>query len=262
MRRPNRVSRSNIAGGPLLAAVLLLGGCGGSSLSTVQNAPGAAPSGTSTSDDAPPPAITQAEATGTAVDPAIVTAAAPFTLGDGSQASTQMMHQSGSYAYMQGPNFQALRLPYGQGRLSMLIILPDAGVNLSSFAAGVTTQQLNSWAAQLQMTNGSIALPRFSSNYGSSLKSTLMSLGMGIAFSEGANFSAFLPGAFVSDVEHKTVVEVDETGTVAAGATTIGLTEELAAPSFTMTMDRPFMYAIQDTKTGELLFIGILVDPS
>jgi serpin B len=56
---------------------------------------------------------------------------------------------------------------------------------------------------------------------------------------------------------------VDETGTVAAAATVVGITESVAAPPpLVMTMDHPFFYAIEDDKTGELLFIGVLMNPS
>jgi serpin B len=55
-------------------------------------------------------------------------------------------------------------------------------------------------------------------------------------------------------------VEVDETGTVAAAATGIG-TVNVVTQQYTMTMDHPFLYAIQDDKTGELLFIGVLMNP-
>lgn len=75
------------------------------------------------------------------------------------------------------------------------------------------------------------------------------------------DFSALAPGFFVNIVMHKTVVEVDETGTVAAAATGIGLTEA-ATRQAVMTMNHPFIYAIRDDKTGELLFIGILMNPS
>jgi serine protease inhibitor len=199
----------------------------------------------------------------TAFDPTL-TAAAPFTLSDGTQASVDMMHQTGTYPYLRGADFQAIRIPYGQGRLSMLIVLPDSSTSLSSFVAGMTTGELNSWTAQLQTLYGSIALPRFTSTYGASLPSALSSLGMGIAFcaSNAADFSALAPNTCISDVEHKTVVEVDESGTVAAGATTVTVSPTIAqVPQFTVTMDHPFFYAIQDDKTGELLFIGVLMNP-
>jgi serpin B len=67
----------------------------------------------------------------------------------------------------------------------------------------------------------------------------------------------------VSDVQHQTVVEVDEAGTVATAATTVTVGVTLAQTnSFSMIMDRPFLYAIRDDVTGEMLFIGALFDPS
>jgi serine protease inhibitor len=200
----------------------------------------------------------------TAFDPS-QTAAAQFTLGDGTQVSREMMHQSGSYAYLQGSNFQAVSLPYGQGRFSMLIVLPNSGVSLSSFAASITPEAIGGWVGQAQMTQGSIALPKFTATYGVSLPPALSSLGMGIALcsSHMADFSALAPSVCVSDVEHKTVVEVDESGTVAAAGTTVTVgPTAIVAPMFTMTMDRPFFYAIRDDLTGELLFVGLLVNPS
>jgi serpin B len=200
----------------------------------------------------------------TAFDPS-QTATAQFTLADGTQVSSQMMHQSGSYAYLQGSNFQAVSLPYGQGRFSMLIVLPNSGVSLSSFAASITPAAISGWVSQAQMTQGSIALPKFTATYGVSLPPALSSLGMGIALcsSNMADFSALAPSVCVSDVEHKTVVEVDETGTVAAAGTTITVgPTAIVAPLFTMTMDHPFFYAIRDDLSGELLFVGILVNPT
>jgi serine protease inhibitor len=192
------------------------------------------------------------------------TAPAPFTLADGTQASAQMMHQAASVGYLQGANFQALQLPYGMGRMSMFIVLPDAGLSLSSFIAGITPDTLNGWLGQLQTVYGNVALPRFTSTYGASLVQPLTTLGMQDAFC--ASPQASFPGiglACIADVEHKTVVEVDETGTVAAGATTVTVgPTAVAAPMFSITLDHPFLYAIRDDQTGELLFIGTLMNPS
>jgi serine protease inhibitor len=192
------------------------------------------------------------------------TAPAPFTLVDGTQVSVPMMHQSANYGYFQGANFQALRLPYGQGRMSMLVLMPDAGTSFSSFAAGVTADTLKGWVGQLQNGYGTVALPRFTTTYGASLVQPLTSLGMQAAFC--ADPSASFPGiglVCIGDVEHKTVVEVDETGTVAAGATTVSLLPTaVPAPLFNITVDHPFLYAIRDDQTGELLFIGAMLNPS
>jgi serine protease inhibitor len=199
----------------------------------------------------------------TEFDPSL-TAAAPFTLMDGTQVSVPMMHQSATYGYLQGANFQAVRVPYGAGRLSMLVVMPDAGTSLNSFVASLTPAMLNGWVGQLQTGMGNLSMPKFTTTFGASLVQPLSTLGMQAAFCSDPQ--AAFPGiglVCIQDVEHKTVVEVDENGTVAAGATTVTLTPTaVPAPLFTLTLDHPFLYAIRDDQTGELLFIGAMINPS
>jgi serpin B len=146
----------------------------------------------------------------------------------------------------------------------MLIVLPQAGTPIGSFVAGMTVSDLDGWIARLQPTNVGIALPRFSAQYSANLVPALSSLGMGVAFDPyEADFAALAPRAYVSSVEHGTVVDVDEAGTTAAAATVITITTlAVLPPPLIMSMDRPFFYAIQDEATGEFLFIGILMDPA
>jgi serpin B len=199
----------------------------------------------------------------TEFDPSL-TATAPFTLMDGTQVSVPMMHQAATYGYLQGANFQAVRIPYGAGRFSMLIAMPDAGTRLNSFVASLTPAMLSGWVGQLQTGMGNLSLPKFTATYGASLVQPLTTLGMQAAFC--ADPLASFPGlglVCIQDVEHKTVVEVDESGTVAAGATTVTLTPTaVPVPLFTLTLDHPFLYAIRDDETGELLFIGTMTNPS
>jgi serine protease inhibitor len=199
----------------------------------------------------------------TAFDPS-QTAPAPFTLGDGTQVSVPMMHQSATYGYLQGANFQAVRIPYGQGRFSMLVVMPNAGTSLESFVAGLTPDMLSGWVGQLQTGLGNLSMPKFTATFGASLVQPLTTLGMQAAFCSDAQAS--FPGlglVCIQDVEHKTVVEVDESGTVAAGATTVTVVPTaVELPLFTLTLDQPFLYAIRDDKTGELLFIGTMTNPS
>jgi serine protease inhibitor len=190
---------------------------------------------------------------------------APFTLSNGSQTPMELMHQTGSFPYaagtLHGVDFQAVRMPYGQGRFSMLIILPNAGANVTSFVTAITVDDLNGLMAQLELAMVTIGLPRFTASYGTSLTGALGSMGMGIAFGPSADFSALAPGFWINLVEHKTVVEVDETGTIAAAATGVGL-DAVATQQYTIIMNHPFFYAIQDDKTRDLLFIGVLMNPS
>jgi serine protease inhibitor len=192
------------------------------------------------------------------------TAPAPFTLADGTQVSVPMMHESATYGYLQGANFQAVRIPYGAGRFSMLVVMPNAGISLNSFVAGLTPTMLNGWVGQLQTGMGNLSMPKFTATWGASLVQPLTALGMQAAFC--ADPQASFPGiglVCIQDVEHKTVVEVDESGTVAAGATTVTITPTaVQAPLFTLSLDHPFLYAIRDDMTGELLFIGAMTNPS
>jgi len=192
-----------------------------------------------------------------------LTRTARFTLGDGTEISCQMMHKTSEFPYFSGSNFQAVELSYGQTRrLRMLIILPAAGVNLKSFVANMTSEKLSEWIGDLRHAHVEIGLPRFTATYAGSLDSALTSLGMGAAFDRNvANFTGLASRTriYISDIEHKTVVKVDESGTVAAGATEAELV--LQSMPIDMIMDRPFFYAIVDGKTGALLFVGTLIDP-
>lgn len=199
------------------------------------------------------------------------TASEPFTLADGTQITCQMMQQSGSFGYFQGANFQMVRLPYGAQHLSMIIILPAAGVSLESFVAGMTVEELDGWISELDPSYTlSLGLPKFTATYStdggsgiSQLPPALTTLGMGAAFDPSeADFSGVAPQLYVSGAVHETVVEVDETGTTAAGATEISASSLAAGPTATMMMNRPFFYAIRDDDNGALLFVGLLMNPT
>lgn len=106
--------------------------------------------------------------------------------------------------------------------------------------------------------------------YEQSLNSVLTDLGMGIAFEAGkADFSDMTAvetsdhELYISEVKHKTYIQVDEVGTEAAAATSveIGLTS-MPVNDFELKFDRPFFYAIQDKETGAILFMGSVGDPS
>lgn len=77
----------------------------------------------------------------------------------------------------------------------------------------------------------------------------------------GCGFTGIFPGFYVNVAEHKTYVQVDESGTVAAAATGVGGTSVVSL-SVNLQVNHPFFYAIRDNQTGELLFVGVLMNPS
>jgi serine protease inhibitor len=192
----------------------------------------------------------------------------PFTLLDGRQKKHPLMAQTGKFDYFAGQGFQAVSLPYGTGRTSMYIFLPEQRSSLRAFRRQLGHKSWDAWIRHFRQAEGTVVLPRFKLAYEATLNDPLKALGMGVAFdSRRADFSAMVadrkPNVSIDEVKHKTFVEVNEEGTEAAAATSIGmvLTSMMPQRSFSMVVDRPFFCAIRDSQTGALLFLGSIVDP-
>lgn len=195
---------------------------------------------------------------------------ADFHITSGNPVKVPMMSQSGSYDYLETPDFQAVRLPYGEeGRLAMYIFLPDENLGLDRFLQDFTWESWQNYLSRFDYMPGSISLPRFTLEYEKSLVNSLKSLGMDIAFdSSRADFSAMVQEGtrddlYISDVKHKTFIKVDEEGTEAAAVTSVEV-RITSAPleEFRLTVDRPFFYAIHDRETGAILFMGTVQNPA
>ena len=181
-----------------------------------------------------------------------------FHLANGSEKRVQMMRREGEYPYFRGENFEATSLPYGDGRMSMYIFLPDRNSNLNKFMRNLNEANWEDWLSQFQDRRHELMLPRFKLEYEVSLNDTLEVLGMGVAFGGGADFSGMGPSLFISEVRHKTFVEVNEEGTEAAAVTAVVGVKSLP-PAFRV--DRPFFFVIYDADTETILFMGTVTEP-
>lgn len=187
----------------------------------------------------------------------------PFTLPNGTQKQHPMMHQPklGYFPYYENAMFQAISLPYGEGRLSMYLFLPHQKISLKTFYSQLNAENWQEWMNQfIPAVEGiNLSLPRFKVKYAIELKDTLKALGMEIAFGKEANFSAMTASSlWLDQVKHKTFVEVNEEGTEAAAVTQVG---GVRSGPIEMTVNRPFFFAIRDNQTGTLLFMGSIVEP-
>jgi len=201
-------------------------------------------------------------------DPFDASATSPedFHRLDGSTVEVPMMHQEESLGYAAGEGVQALELPYVSGDMSMLILLPDEG-RFEAFQDGLSAQTLEAILSGLSYRPVVLSLPKFTYVSAFSLNDALKELGMADAFDpDKADFSG-MDGArdlYISNVLHKAFVAVDEKGTEAAAATAV-IMEVTSAPidqPMVVTVDRPFIYLIRDTRTGSVLFLGRVLDPS
>lgn len=189
----------------------------------------------------------------------------PFNLQNGSQKQQPMMSQSGKYRYYENDSFQAVSLPYGKGRMSLYVFLPNTTTNLDTFQQQLNSDNWQQWMNQFQIRQGSLQLPRFKFDYEIKLNEALKSLGMSIAFSPIASFDNMTSASVaINEVKHKTFVEVNEEGTEAAATTSVGValtSARMPEAPFKMIVDRPFFCAIRDNQTGTILFMGSIKDP-
>lgn len=187
-----------------------------------------------------------------------------FTTLDGSEVIVPIMHSNGELGYAAGDGWQSVELPYTGGELAMLVIVPDAGrfEQVESDLASVLGE-----AARGRIANVVLGLPKWEFRTQAGLVSMLEGLGMTDAFDPAvADFSPMTgdPELFISDVVHEAFITVDEAGTEAAAATAVIMELRAALPGETIELeiDRPFLFALRDVETGEILFMGRVVDPS
>ncbi|MCK6558167.1 serpin family protein [candidate division KSB1 bacterium] len=184
-----------------------------------------------------------------------------FITANGAQQPCRMMHQKAGVRYAQHPTLQAVDLPYGDAGFSMTILLPNPGISLDSLISALNAETWAEWMNGFAERELMIAMPKFTMTFDITLNRALQSLGMGVAFTERADFSQMCKSQrlLISEVKHKTFVEVNEEGTEAAAVTSVGIGVVSAPPQFRI--DRPFLFAIRDSHSQTILFIGKMEYP-
>ena len=201
----------------------------------------------------------------------------PFYLEHGGKVRAPLMFQHERVLHLKAADYQAVDLIYRGGDLSMLVLLPDRRDGLRHLEARLSVRMLHDCALKMTRREVKLFVPRFKITWGSvDMREPLTGLGMPLAFTRSkANFSGintYEPPAqeslFLSAVLHKAFVEVDEEGTEAAAATATLVRPSAAfLPSMPPRIpifraDHPFLFAIRDRKTGTILFLGRVADPT
>ena len=204
------------------------------------------------------------------------TGPARFHVNGGGAQDVPTMSNESDYGYARQDGYAAVALPYVGSDLQFLVLLPDHANGLSALEAKLTPALL-AGCAKLEPGLVKLWLPNFKLEPPlMELSEELKALGMKTAFNDpggSANFDGMAPRKpddylAISKVFHKTFLSLDENGTEAAAATAAvitveGMPEPPAHPPkvHEVHVDHPFIFAIQDRKSGACLFIGRVTDP-
>lgn len=186
-----------------------------------------------------------------------------FLTGEDDKTSVSMMRQKASYPYIKRDTYEAVTMPYGEGRIAMTAFLPNDTSSLEALINNMTLEGLQNDLQQKDKQEMTVHFPKFTMTYEQKLNDTLMALGMNQAFDVGeADFSRMLQDGsslYIDEVRHKTFIEVDEKGTEAAAVTSVAM-NETAAVGREIKFNQPFLFVIHDRETGAILFMGQLTN--
>lgn len=160
-------------------------------------------------------------------------------------------------------DYSVIRLPYGREKFAFYGIIPNGtGKTIDQFIFEMKDNGLDHYFQNLEKKEVPVILPRFKFEYEKSLVEIFKTLGMEQAFVTGGflNLADQGEGLYISDIKHKTYIEVNEEGTEAAAVTAVEVGETSMPEGFYGT--HPFVFVIRDDRSGTILFIGKVEDPS
>jgi len=194
------------------------------------------------------------------------TQAKPFHLIGGTTKKVPLMSKTFRIGYIKSKNMQAVSIPYKGHEQMMYIFLPDAGADFSAFKEQFTPDNWSSWLSGFANKRVNLAIPKYKVEFKTELSASLKTMGMPSAFGDKADFSKMFADqrANISRVLQKTYMDVNEEGTEAAAVTAVVMATaamRVDEPPIDFVVDRPFVVALVDQPTGEILFMGSIVDP-
>jgi len=189
---------------------------------------------------------------------------APFHRLDGSVGAKPLMYQKNLLKHAEFEDFQMLEIPYTGDDLTMVVMLPNEREGLAALEASLDAERFQESVESLELKKVDLFLPKFTFRDNASLGTPLKNLGMTDAFGN-ADFTGISDGGrlAISEVVHKTFIDVNESGTEAAGATAVIIETTSVNPNPpAFRADHPFLFGLRDAHTGGLLFLGRMVDPA
>jgi serpin B len=181
--------------------------------------------------------------------------------------------------------FKVLRLFYKRGEslymqdddrryFSIYIFLPDAKDGLLALTEKVASESefLKHTCPKKAVRVGDFRIPKFNVSFKLETSDVLKELGVVLPFVDGGltkmvDSSIDDQNLYVSEIYHKSFIEVNEKGTEAAAVTARGMkggcSRYIKPPSapIDFVADHPFLFIIKEDSSGTVLFVGQVLNP-
>ena len=184
-----------------------------------------------------------------------------FTDYSGKSSQVQFFGDTRQLYYRQETDFEACRIPYGNGAYSLVVLLPKSGKPVNDIVASLTSSQLRNTVSNMKSPSEvKLLIPSIKTDYSMDdvFMAALKSMGMCLPFSSNADFSGISSEPLsIGKILQKTSIDINEKGAEAAAATTIIMYGASEDEPISFIADRPFIYAIFEHSYNTILFLGI-----
>ena len=187
-----------------------------------------------------------------------------FTKEDGTKQKFTIMY-SEEATYLEDKKATGFIKYYKDKKYAFVALLPKEGVTVAEYVESMDAEAYRKLLANAKTTQVNAGIPKFETEYSTMLNDVLVQMGIEDAFGTAADLSAMASSAegnlYINRVIHKTFISVDERGTKAGAVTAVEVNCESAPmESYTVHLDRPFVYMLIDCETNQPFFIGTLMD--
>ena len=184
-----------------------------------------------------------------------------FTTQNGTVVKHNMMHRQTRTLYGKNKICQMLYLPYGNKDFGMYVLLPVKGKTTADIIQGLSARELEQQLNGMKDENVDILMPRFYTSSETTLNHVLSAMGMPLVFTSRAELPNMAQGEkdlYVSLIDQKTIIEVNEKGTEGTARTLMRVLKDGDEPpkieNFHAT--HPFVYLIIEKRSGAIFFMG------
>ena len=178
--------------------------------------------------------------------------------GSKTTKTVDMMNQTEAFEYADLENYKIVKLPYGNEKYSMSVVLPKSQ-SLETVIQNINSETWQTAQNSLSKTSVVVGLPKFEMEYSKKLNTILNQMGMVSAFEDNADLSKIAKPAGklkVGFVKQDTFISVDEKGTEAAAVTSIGIKATSISIYPEVICNKPFAFVISEKTSNTILFIG------